>query len=67
MSQSVEASAKKGEMLVITNKTLPLSTDRITLFLCRGELVKAKEEMKSIKNQIADLENLLRDFESLSK
>lgn len=65
MNAHTQSSNKRGEILSITNKTLILSVDRLSLFVLSGELTKARSEIKSIKEQVADAERLLTELEKI--
>jgi len=67
MSNYSKISQTKGVMLGITNKTLPLSIDRLTLNIASSDFEKAKKEFKVLKEHIAEIEKLLGDCDRLTK
>lgn len=66
MSQSVRTSIKKGIMLGISNKTMPVIVDRLTIFLTQGEFLKAKAELKELKGQVLEVERLMKEIEKIA-
>lgn len=67
MKRFAQLSNRKGAMLGISNKTLPILMDRMTIFISLSEHAKAKQELKEIKNQIAEIERLIMESERLER
>ena len=67
MSNYSQISDIKGSILGITNKTIQLSVDRLTMDIASSNFEKAKKEIKSLKEQIAEIEKLVAECEKLNK
>ena len=57
--------SQKGEILAISNKSLPVSVDRLTLFVTSSETAKAKSELKDIRKQLDEVERMILEYERL--
>lgn len=59
--------SQKGEILAISNKSLPVSVDRLTLFVTSSETAKAKSELKDIRKQLDEVERMILEYERLER
>ena len=66
MSNLVRTSMKKGVMLGISNKTMPITVDRLTLYISQGDFEKAKAELKELKIQVSEVERLMKEIEMIA-
>lgn len=65
MTDHMKLSSKKGEALAISNKSMVLSVDRLTINVMNNDFATAKKDIKSLKEQIAEVERIIAECISL--
>ena len=63
MSKSEEMFVLKNELVSLSNKSLPVLVDRLTIFLTTRNPQKARNEIKEIRKSLTDIEVLLAEIE----
>ena len=63
MSKSEEMFVLKNELVSLSNKSLPVLVDRLTIFLTTRNTQKARNEIKEIRKSLTDIEVLLAEIE----
>jgi hypothetical protein len=55
----------KQNIIVLSNKTIPVQCDRIVIFTSNRKYDKALEEIQNIRNELINLENHLKEMVSI--
>jgi hypothetical protein len=65
MNNFTRMSMKKGNLLALSNKSMLLCIDKLTLHITTGSFDKAKGEIRELKEHIAEAERLIAECQRL--